>query len=56
MQVLWGERGAIARIYDVLATWRERGANVYGKGLPGGHWLPEECPEQLAADLQEFLA
>jgi pimeloyl-ACP methyl ester carboxylesterase len=40
----------------LFATWRERGSDVYGKALPGGHWLPEECPQQLAAELREFLA
>ena len=56
MLVLWGERGALGLLYDVPATWRERASDVYGKALPGGHWLPEECPEQLATELIAFLA
>ena len=52
---LWAERGAMHRMFDVLATWRERGANVNGKALPGGHFLPEESPEETLAELQKFL-
>jgi haloacetate dehalogenase len=53
--VLWGERGAMGRLYDVMPIWRERGVNVIGKGLPGGHNLQEELPEQVLAELQSFL-
>lgn len=52
---LWGARGAMGRMYDVLAAWRERAANVSGKGLPGGHSLQEEKPEETLAELQAFL-
>jgi len=53
---LWGDQGAMGRMYDVLATWRERCTNVSGKPLPGGHWLPEECPREVTQALQDFLA
>jgi haloacetate dehalogenase len=56
MLALWAERGAMHRLFDVLATWRERAQNVTGKALPGGHFLPEEAPEQTLAELQAFLA
>jgi haloacetate dehalogenase len=52
---LWGERGAMQPLYDVLATWRERASDVRGKALPGGHWLPEELPQELLAELMGFL-
>jgi len=52
---LWGERGAMHPLYDVLATWRERASDVRGRALPGGHWLPEELPQDLLAELMAFL-
>ncbi len=52
---LWGEHGAMEPLYDVLATWRERASKAQGKALPGGHWLPEEIPNVLVADLMAFL-
>jgi haloacetate dehalogenase len=53
---LWGERGAMHALYDVAATWRERASDVSGKALPGGHWLPEEVPAELFAELSPFLS
>ena len=54
--VLWGVHGAMHRLFDVLETWRARAPGAQGKALPAGHWLPEECPEELTAALSEFLA
>ena len=53
--ILWAERGAMHRLFDVLATWRERASDVRGKALPGGHFLPEELPDQTYAELRAFL-
>ena len=52
---LWSERGVVGRIYDALETWRERASDVRGKALPGGHFLPEEAPEETYEALREFL-
>ena len=52
---LWGEHGAVHRMFDVLAAWRERAANVSGKPLPGRHFLPEEVPDETLAELRAFL-
>lgn len=52
---LWGLKGPMGRIFDVLAIWKERGVNVSGKGLPGGHNLQEEIPDQVLAELRPFL-
>jgi haloacetate dehalogenase len=52
---LWGLKGSMGRLYDVLAIWRERGTNVSGKGLPGGHNLQEDVPEQVLSELRAWL-
>lgn len=54
--VLWGGKGFVARQYDVLATWRERAADVRGQALPCGHFLPEEAPDETYAALAAFFA
>jgi haloacetate dehalogenase len=54
--VLWGEDGAMHRLYDVLATWRPLAVRVEGRALPCGHFLPEEQPGETARALLEFLA
>jgi haloacetate dehalogenase len=55
LMVLWGERSPMGRIYDVLAIWRDRGTKVTGKGLPGGHNLQEDVPEQVIAEVAALL-
>src|SRR4030095_1501954 len=35
--VLWGEKGAMHGLYDVMAIWRERAPKAFGKSLPAGH-------------------
>jgi haloacetate dehalogenase len=54
---LWAANGAMGRLYDVLAIWKEYGANVSGKGLPppAGHSLQESSPQPTLAELQAFL-
>jgi haloacetate dehalogenase len=53
---LWAARGAMAALYDVLATWIARGKRVQGHAILGGHFLPEECPAEVSAALLEFLS
>ncbi len=52
---LWGAKAPMGRLYDVLATWRERAVNVVGKALPTGHNLQEEAPELVLEELRAFL-
>jgi haloacetate dehalogenase len=53
--VLWGAKGLVGRKYDALSIWGERATLVSGKALPGGHWLPEECPKEMLAEIVPFL-
>jgi haloacetate dehalogenase len=55
VNALWADGGAMAKLYDVLAIWRERARNVIGKGMPGGHNMQEGAPAELLAELQRFL-
>ena len=55
VQVLWGARGALPRWYDVLAVWRDWAANVRGRGLDAGHYMPEEAPEETWTELRSFF-
>lgn len=54
--VLWGEHGDSNRLYDVLATWRERASNANGRTVPSGHFIAEEVPGILLAELTNFLS
>jgi haloacetate dehalogenase len=55
LHVLWADNGAMDRLYDVLAIWRERGRRVTGKGMPGGHNMQEGAPAEVLAELRAFL-
>jgi haloacetate dehalogenase len=52
---LWAANGAMGKLYDVLAIWKEEGVNVSGKGLPGNHSLQESAPKETLAEIQHFL-
>jgi len=40
----------------VLAKWKEKGERVEGHPIACGHFIPEEAPEELLADLRPFLS
>lgn len=52
---LWGAKGLVGRLYDVLSTWREKAVWVEGRALNTGHFLPEEAPEETAEELIRFF-
>jgi len=51
---LWGKHGVIEALFDCLADWREVAANVRGRALACGHFIPEEKPAELVAELRRF--
>ena len=54
--VLWGTKGKIGEWYDALAIWREYASGgVAGGGVPSGHYLAEEAPQDVLAALRDFL-
>ncbi len=53
---LWGKQGVIAALFDCLADWREVASDVRGKALDCGHFIPEEKPKELLAELRRFFA
>ena len=60
IQVLWGgaqaqHPGWPSMSLDILETWRRRAVDVSGRGLPCGHFLPEEAPEETTAEILAFL-
>jgi haloacetate dehalogenase len=53
---LWGARGLVGKLYNVLEIWQEKAVEpVTGKALSCGHFVPEEAPEETIAALLEFL-
>lgn len=52
---LWGAKGTVGALYDVLETWRQRAMHVEGRSLECGHCLPEERPDDVLDQLTTFL-
>ncbi|HLG55946.1 MAG TPA: alpha/beta fold hydrolase [Vicinamibacterales bacterium] len=55
LRVLWAEKGAMGRIYDVMKIWGERGTKVSGRSLPGGHNLQEDVPDMVVDEITSLL-
>jgi haloacetate dehalogenase len=54
---LWGARGTVHRCFRPVDEWRlVCEAEVAGGPLPCGHYLPEEVPDLVLAELLPFLA
>jgi haloacetate dehalogenase len=53
---LWGGRGVVGKMFDVLGSWREKSdAPVTGFALDCGHFLPEEAPDATLDALLDFF-
>jgi haloacetate dehalogenase len=56
MLALWGAGvGKLASEGRILDTWRRWATDVRGEGLPCGHFIPEEAPDELMTRLVPFL-
>lgn len=53
--VLYGADGAMARAYDIPATWSDRLRNMRSAAVPGGHFFVDQSPEETAKALSGFL-
>ncbi|MBI3790572.1 MAG: alpha/beta hydrolase [Gemmatimonadetes bacterium] len=52
---LWGTNGVVHRCFDPLALWKAVAYDARGAALPGGHYLAEEIPDIVLAELEHFL-
>ncbi len=52
---LWGERGIIGRCFHPIEEWKRVAADVRGHDVPSGHYIPEEVPDVLAKELEDFF-
>ena len=53
--VLWGATAMVGNKYDMLRAWREVATDVTGFAVPGGHYLPEEAPDETYQALLDFF-
>ncbi|WP_133649928.1 alpha/beta fold hydrolase [Paraburkholderia flava] len=55
LRVLWGEHGVIERCFVPIDEWRRVARDVSGRALPCGHYIPEEAPDALVAEMLAFF-
>ncbi|KAK2603344.1 hypothetical protein N8I77_009808 [Diaporthe amygdali] len=58
LRVLWGNAGVIEKAFDALAEWRkvtDKGVSVDGHAVDSGHYIPEQAPDVVVAEIREFL-
>jgi haloacetate dehalogenase len=56
LHALWGAKGTVGSLWDVLATWRQKcAAPVTGRSLDCGHFLQEERPQDLIKEMLQFF-
>ena len=57
--VMWSARGALGEWYEdhggPLGIWKGWAADVRGEAVEGGHFFPEELPEETAGVLRAFF-
>jgi haloacetate dehalogenase len=54
-RLLWGTRGNLAETADPLALWRPWCPDITGAAIDCGHFIPEEAPAALLADVLPWL-
>jgi haloacetate dehalogenase len=55
LKVLWGAQGVVQRCFDPLLEWQKCASQVSGQALPCGHYIAEEAPDALLAQVLSFL-
>ncbi|GHC14702.1 hydrolase [Kushneria pakistanensis] len=55
LRVLWGKHGVIEKLFDPMTLWRACALDVSGRALPCGHYLPEECPDEIIDETLSFF-
>jgi len=55
VRVLWGQHGVVNQCFQPLDDWAAVATTVSGAAIAAGHYIPEEVPEVLFAELVAFF-
>ncbi|MDP3621715.1 MAG: alpha/beta hydrolase [Polynucleobacter sp.] len=55
VKVLWGEYGQVNACFKPLEDWKKVARYVSGHTVKSGHYIPEEIPEVLIEEIENFF-
>jgi haloacetate dehalogenase len=56
LHVVWGEHGVVGTMFSPIADWQAKAATkVTGKALAAGHFIPDQAPDLLLAEMMAFF-
>jgi haloacetate dehalogenase len=56
VHVIWGRNGIVGRMFDPIADWQAKcSAGVTGVAFDSGHFIPEQKPDALLAEMEAFF-
>lgn len=56
VHVVWGEQGVVGNMFTPIADWQKKSAlPVTGKALATGHFIPDQAPELLNKEIEQFF-
>lgn len=56
LRILWGAHGIIGKSFNAIQEWKDvSNSTVDGGKVDSGHYIPEEKPDELVRNIQEFL-
>jgi len=55
LRVLWGQHGMIQKCFKPLDDWAAVASDVSGQAIDTGHYIPEERPDLLQAEILRFF-
>ncbi|KAM3458609.1 hypothetical protein MY3296_000367 [Beauveria thailandica] len=58
LKVFWGEHGVIEKCFNAVQEWQAvtaEGVLVEGRSVDSGHYIPEQIPETIAAEIVQFF-
>ncbi len=57
LHLVWGRNGIVGRMFDPMADWRAKcAATVTGTSFDCGHFIPEQKPDALLAEMLAFFS
>lgn len=58
LKVLWGKYGVVEKCFDAIAEWKkvsDPDVQVDGYAVDTGHYIPEQAPDIVVAEIRDFF-